>query len=113
MQLEDINIKFGEESEKPDNENQEIHHINAINLEEIEICPVCGYFVVPKTKNYRTISHYCEGPDGVKRIYHINLCSQRYECTNPKQIHTSTAGMLDHKSPYTPEFRKHVITLFL
>ncbi|MCQ2499803.1 MAG: hypothetical protein MJ117_00480 [Lachnospiraceae bacterium] len=113
MQLENIEIEFIEGSEKQDSRIAEIHYIDAVNLETLGECPECRYPMVPKTKNYRPIFHYCEGPDGVKRIYNINLCSQRYECTNPETVHSVTAGMLKHKSPFSAEFKKYVIELFL
>lgn len=113
MKLEDINIEFDAESERTAPDNPEIHYIDAVNMETLRRCHMCGSPMLPKTKNYRPIIHYCKGPTGEKHIYHINLCSQRYECTNPHCAHSVTAGMISHKSPYTDEYKKHVIRLFL
>lgn len=113
MYLENIRIDYVDGTDTPDPELKDIHYIDAINREALYTCPICGYPMVPKTPNYRTIVDYRPGPDGVERVYFINLKSERYECCNPQNKHSVTAGMLPHKSPLTEEFKKHVVWMFL
>lgn len=115
MLLENIEIEFIDGTElPPDDKRPNIYYIDARILDRPYICPECGFPLYSKGPAGRPVFHYCTGlTSDKKHIYQINLKGRRYECRNPVKKHSTTSGMLEHKSPYTETLKNHIIWYYL
>ncbi|MBQ6855589.1 MAG: hypothetical protein IJO13_00635, partial [Lachnospiraceae bacterium] len=89
------------ETEKQDEKNPDVYHIEATDLHMIpKACPVCREPLISKGIAPKVIYDYCSIPytGKEKHIYKISVKRRRYECKNKKEKHTFTAGISDRKS---------------